>query len=98
MGDTAAAPHGRDLEYFPDFAFFSYEPTDDERSQVNAWIIVNDCRGVEGTSISKTAITMDGIKAPLDIRTGAAVRRGDLTDELTEALMMLRQALRRDQP
>ena len=90
--------YGCDVEYFPDFAFFAYEPTDDERSQVNAWIIVNDCRGVEGISISKTAITIDGIRAPLDIRTGAAVRRGDLTGELTEALKMLRQALRRDKP
>ena len=73
---------------------YTYEASDDERSQIDAWIAVNDCTLVSTIWVSHTAVSIDGIDGPFKFRTGAAVRHGRLADELTEALFSLGRTMR----
>jgi hypothetical protein len=73
---------------------YAYGASDDERSQVEAWIAVNECSLVSRIWISATAVSMDGLDSPLKCRTGAALRHGNLSDELTEAHLTLGRAIR----
>jgi hypothetical protein len=73
---------------------YTYEASDDERSQIDAWIAVNDCTLVSTIWVSLTAVSIDGIAGPFKFRTGAAVRHGRLADELTEALFSLGRTMR----
>lgn len=68
--------------------------TADERGQIEAWVAVNDCSLISTISISRYDVTMDGVEGPFRSRTGSAVRRGDLIDDLTEAHFTLSRALR----
>ena len=68
--------------------------TGDERGQIEAWVAVNDCSLISRISISRHDVTMDGVEGPFRARTGSAVRRGDLIDDLTEAHFTLSRALR----
>ena len=72
---------------------YAYPASDDERSQVEAWVAVHECSLISRIWISATAVSMDGLDG-FKCRTGVAVRDGNLVDELTEAHLTLGRAIR----
>ncbi|MEY2581165.1 MAG: hypothetical protein QOE09_1014 [Ilumatobacteraceae bacterium] len=73
---------------------YTYVASDDDRSQIETWIGVNDCTLISRIWVSQTAVSIDGLDGPFKFRTGAAVRHGKLADELTEALFSLGRTMR----
>jgi hypothetical protein len=81
------------VAFVDEIVLYSYTPTFNERSEVDAWITVNNCATIAGITVSTLAVTIAGVTDRCAVKSGAATRQGDLTDELTDALMTLRQAL-----
>ena len=68
--------------------------TADERSQIDAWLSVNDFGLISKIWVSPFAVKMDGVEGPFRFRTGSAIRHGELIDEFTEAHFVLSRAVR----
>ena len=70
--------------------FDDYEPTPEERSIVDEWIIATDCIGVTEIIIEQSAVIVrDTRHHPADV-SGTALRHGNLFAELTDALNAMR--------
>ena len=73
---------------------YAYLATADERTQIEAWLAVNDRGLISRIRVSAFAVKMDEVKGPLRFRTGSATHHGELIDELSEAHFVLSHAMR----